>query len=62
MWNENGTLERVSLQFRPELLNLFNRHFFGGVGMNMDDSYLRTHSDGLWLTHGPIRYEAGLVR
>jgi hypothetical protein len=45
-WSEDGTLlkrfpiqERVNLEFRLELFNIFNRHSFGGPDMNMNNSY-----------------------
>ncbi len=31
--------EGMSLQFRMEMLNLFNRHFFAGPSMNMNDAF-----------------------
>jgi hypothetical protein len=30
--------EGMSLQFRFEMLNLFNRHYFAGPGMTMSDT------------------------
>ncbi|MEK7403569.1 MAG: carboxypeptidase regulatory-like domain-containing protein [Acidobacteriota bacterium] len=45
-WNEDMCIlkrfpirERVTLQFRMELLNAFNRHYFGGPDTNMNNSY-----------------------
>jgi hypothetical protein len=31
--------ERVRLQFRMEFLNALNRHFFGGLSTNLNNSY-----------------------
>lgn len=55
-WNEDAAIlkvfpiqERVRLQVRAELLNAFNRHYFGGVDMNLNNSYfgnVRTASGG----------------
>jgi len=45
-WNEDASLvkyfpmkERARLLFRLEMFNIFNRHFFGGVNMNMNNAY-----------------------
>jgi hypothetical protein len=45
-WNEDMSIlkrfpiwERVTLQLRLELLNAFNRHYFGGADLNMNNSY-----------------------
>jgi hypothetical protein len=41
--------EVASLQFRFEMLNLFNRHYFGGPSTNLNDPFfgsIRTASGG----------------
>lgn len=45
-WNEDASIlkyfpvrERLTIQFRLELLNAFNRHTFGGPDTNMNNSY-----------------------
>ena len=55
-WDEDASIikrfgirERVGLQLRLELLNAFNRHYFGGPDMNLNNSYfgnVRTASGG----------------
>jgi hypothetical protein len=45
-WNEDATFtkqfdirETVKLQFRMEMFNLFNRHYFGGPSLNLNDAF-----------------------
>jgi len=45
-WNEDATFakqfaigESVRLQFRMEMFNLFNRHYFAGPSLNLSDSF-----------------------
>jgi len=48
--------ERARIELRIEFFNLFNRHFFGGPDMNMNNRYF----GNVWTANGNRTGQAGL--